>query len=436
MTRSRAIAPPATGAPAVFGHRSSSLPARRGSRFRTEREPRPCRASMPYIPGQFWLFAARRGGRRRGRVRARRLRRGTRRRRRLRRLGRGRRVRDRGAASDQRAREGEGHQGLGDVVPHVRSPPFPSVRVEAQSTGRGWETGGSRPRGAGAFGPLPGRAFGVRSAATWTSMSTIVGGGSAGCVLAARLSEDPGRRVLLLEAGPDYPRRGDLPPDIADGSGPPWQPRLGLRVPSPTPARRTARPSRGPELIGGCSSTNGASGAARAGPPTTTRGPPPATPGWSFDDVLPVFRAVETDPTSRRLARRRRPGPGLTGPSSSPSSASTAAFLRPPRLPATRRSPTTTGPAPWGSGRCPATCVDGTPDEHRPDLPGARPAPSEPRDPPRHPRRPCPARPATGPPESAAHRRTGGSRRGGPRRRRVRAARRSCCAAASGRPST
>jgi choline dehydrogenase len=45
----------------------------------------------------------------------------------------------------------------------------------------------------------------------------VVGAGSAGAVIAARLSEDAGRRVLLLEAGPDYPSLASLPDKLRRG---------------------------------------------------------------------------------------------------------------------------------------------------------------------------------------------------------------------------
>jgi choline dehydrogenase len=131
----------------------------------------------------------------------------------------------------------------------------------------------------------------------------VVGGGSAGCIVAARLSEDPATRVLMLEAGP---RAEDHPETLsADGY------KLAFindevmserfSVPQTHSARQRIFAGTG-SVLGGSGSVNGM---------VYTRGSRedyaewPA--GWSWDDIQEEFRSIE-----QTLRPHRRPATAWT----------------------------------------------------------------------------------------------------------------------------
>src|SRR6478672_7081035 len=121
----------------------------------------------------------------------------------------------------------------------------------------------------------------------------IVGGGSAGAVLAARLSEDPARRVLLLEAGPDYVTLTSTPADLRDG----W--RMSLRehdwALTAQAVRGRAIPYPRARVIGGSSAVN-ATIALRGVPADYDEWAALGNDAWSWARVLPHFRRLEDDP--------------------------------------------------------------------------------------------------------------------------------------------
>lgn len=130
----------------------------------------------------------------------------------------------------------------------------------------------------------------------------IVGGGSSGCIVAARLSENPAVKVILLEAGLDAARPEDFPdlassyPGIAYSN--PRYTWKDLKASGPyqgsnQPEARAKRYEQA-RLLGGGSAINGI-GANRGSPHDYDEWRDLGVEGWSWAECLPYFKKLERD---------------------------------------------------------------------------------------------------------------------------------------------